>query len=158
MSCDIPVKDQFAFPWYKKGLNFACTQCGKCCTGAPGYVWVTELEILGMAEFLKISVPDFKKFYTKRLGQKYLLVERKSQGHSCVFYKDNRCQVYAARPLQCRAYPFWKENIHSEESWKQTAHECEGIHDEAPLVPFEAIEKWIQDQRTQNPDEHFVSN
>ena len=27
--------------WYRDGLRFECTRCGACCTGAPGYVWVT---------------------------------------------------------------------------------------------------------------------
>ncbi len=150
--------DRFEFPWYKNGLQFSCTQCGKCCTGSPGYVWLMEAEIFEMAEFLKITVSDFKKLYVRRLGQKYLLVEKKSDNHSCIFYQDQKCRVYAARPLQCRAYPFWQENVHSEKSWQQTAQECEGIHAEAPLVPFEIIEKWIQEQQKQNPDEHFVSN
>ena len=29
-------------PWYADGLPFTCTQCGDCCTGDPGYVWVTD--------------------------------------------------------------------------------------------------------------------
>ena len=24
-------------PWYQDGLQFRCTRCGNCCTGAPGY-------------------------------------------------------------------------------------------------------------------------
>ena len=33
-------KEVRAEPWYRDGLRFACTRCGACCTGAPGYVWV----------------------------------------------------------------------------------------------------------------------
>ena len=36
-------------PWYKDGLKFKCTQCGDCCTGAPGYVWVNQAEVEGIA-------------------------------------------------------------------------------------------------------------
>ena len=32
-------------PWYAEGLRFKCTECGQCCTGAPGYVWVNEEEV-----------------------------------------------------------------------------------------------------------------
>ena len=28
--------------WYSEGLRFECTQCGACCSGEPGYVWVDE--------------------------------------------------------------------------------------------------------------------
>ena len=55
-------------PWYKDGLRFACTQCGKCCTGSPGYVWITEEEVVKMAAFLKISVPEFMRTYTREVN------------------------------------------------------------------------------------------
>lgn len=32
-------------PWYAPGLSFTCTQCGNCCTGEPGVVWVSDEEI-----------------------------------------------------------------------------------------------------------------
>ena len=35
--------------WYRDGLQFECTQCGNCCTGDPGYVWVTPEEIKAIA-------------------------------------------------------------------------------------------------------------
>ena len=39
-----------AEPWYQDGLKFNCTQCGDCCTGAPGFVWVNQAEIEAMAK------------------------------------------------------------------------------------------------------------
>ncbi len=39
-------------PWYQDGLRFTCTMCGKCCTGDPGYVWVTDEELAALAKFL----------------------------------------------------------------------------------------------------------
>lgn len=150
------LKQQFQIPWYQGGLPFKCTQCGKCCTGESGYVWVSENEIKQMAEFICLSVSDFKRLYMRRIGQRWALVEKKSQNHSCVFYQDQKCKVYAARPLQCRTYPFWQENILTEANWKATAKECEGIHPEAPLIPTESIEKFLEEQRKQGPEEHFV--
>ena len=29
--------------WYADGLRFTCTQCGNCCTGQPGFVWICLL-------------------------------------------------------------------------------------------------------------------
>lgn len=128
------------FPWYKDGLNFKCTQCGKCCTGSPGYVWVDEDEIINMAQFLKISVKDFKRLYLRQKDNKYLLIEKKSQNYDCIFLKEGKCEVYKARPMQCRTYPFWPENLSSESSWNLAAQECEGISKEAPLISYEEIE------------------
>lgn len=109
-----------------------------------------------MAQFLALSSSTFKRLYVKRVGQRYALVEKKSQNHSCVFYQDQKCQVYAARPLQCRAYPFWQENIHSQQSWDETAKDCEGIQAEAPLVSYETIERFLEAQRKQSPHEHYI--
>src|SRR5688500_1701558 len=32
-------------PWFADGLSFTCTACGNCCTGGPGFVWITKEEI-----------------------------------------------------------------------------------------------------------------
>ena len=39
-------------PWYADGLQFTCTQCGDCCTGDPGVVWVTDEELKAIADHL----------------------------------------------------------------------------------------------------------
>ena len=39
-------------PWYADGLNFTCTQCGNCCTGGPGFVWISREEIVRLAAHL----------------------------------------------------------------------------------------------------------
>ncbi len=46
-------------PWYRDGLAFTCTQCGACCTGAPGYVWVDAAEIAALAALRGESVAKF---------------------------------------------------------------------------------------------------
>ena len=152
----VNLEKRFTLPWYRDGLPFSCTQCGKCCSGSPGFVWITEEEIVKMADFLKITLSIFKRMYTRRIGHRFALIEKKTQNHSCVFYKDKQCMVYLARPLQCKTYPFWQENLSSEESWKQAAKDCEGIHPEAFRIPHEKIEELLEAQRKQSPEEHFV--
>lgn len=149
---------KFSFPWYSEGLPFKCTQCGKCCTGSPGYVWVSVEEMAEMANGLNLTLSAFKRLYVRRIGNRYALIEKKSDNHSCIFYQEKQCRVYMNRPLQCRAYPFWKENLLSEESWKQTAIECEGIQPNSPIVSLESIEHLLEEQQNQNPDEHYVSS
>ena len=129
-----------AEPWYKDGLRFSCTQCGKCCTGSPGYVWIDDDEIEAMAEFLKISVEDFLERYTHRIEGRLSLLEH-PVNYDCVFLKDRQCQVYGARPKQCRTFPWWSENLKSRQAWKETAQRCEGIRDDAPLISLEEIKK-----------------
>jgi Fe-S-cluster containining protein len=130
-----------ALPWYKDGLRFECTGCGKCCTGSPGFVFVTEDEMRSMAEVLNISLELFKRKYTRMRGNRYALIEKKvSEGqYDCIFLDGKKCQVYQNRPTQCRTFPFWRENLNTEESWRQAACECEGIHEKAPLIPYSQI-------------------
>lgn len=134
-------------PWYKDGLRFQCTECGKCCTGSPGYVWVNEKDIAGMAEFLKISIELFKRKYLRLRHQRYALVEKKSQNNACIFLEGKKCMVYKARPIQCRTFPWWDENLNNEESWKLAGLNCEGINDQAPLVPYAKIEEQLHINR-----------
>ena len=128
-------------PWYKNGLRFQCTECGKCCTGLPGFVWISEEEMVAIATDLNISLDLFKRKYVRRRDNRYALVERKmpNNEYACIFLKDKKCQVYKSRPQQCRTFPWWQENLNTEESWKLAADECEGINDEAPLVPYSQI-------------------
>ncbi len=57
-------------PWYHRGLHFQCIGCGNCCTGEPGYVWVTKAEIEAMAAVLKISVEKFQRRYVRQVGNR----------------------------------------------------------------------------------------
>ncbi len=131
-------------PWYKDGLRFKCTECGKCCTGSPGNVWVSEQEMSSISKLLNISIELFKRKYVRQRNNRFALIEKKSQNNDCIFLKDNKCLIYQARPKQCRTFPWWRENLNSEDSWKSAAEDCEGINDKAPLVPLNEIEQMLQ--------------
>lgn len=127
-------------PWYKEGLRFKCTGCGKCCTGSPGYVWVNEEEIAAMALFLEISPSDFCKKYVRKAHNRLALIELKPN-HDCVFLRDKKCLVYGARPTQCKTFPFWPEHLKSKEAWESVKNECEGISEECDLIDQNQIEE-----------------
>lgn len=136
-----------ASPWYKEGLRFGCTQCGKCCTGSPGYVWIEEIDVEKMAEFLKISVKDFFSKYTRQVGDRLALLEN-PRNYDCVFLKNKMCQVYGARPKQCKTFPWWPEHLKSKQEWEETAKRCEGInHPDAPIVSLSDIENQLTIQQ-----------
>ncbi len=127
--------------WYKDGLRFKCTGCGQCCTGSPGYVWITPNEAQAMADHLKISLDEFLRKYTRRIGNRVSLKEH-SKTYDCVFLQGKKCTLYDVRPKQCRTFPWWPENLSSPESWKETAMRCEGVnHPDAPLISLGDIEK-----------------
>ena len=126
--------------WYEKGLRFSCTGCGKCCSGAPGYVWVTEEEIAAMAAHLKIAIDLFVRKYIRCIDSRLALIELKNRDYDCVFLHDSKCIIYEVRPHQCKTFPWWKENLSSEESWNEAAKSCEGIGPHGKLISFETIQ------------------
>lgn len=132
-------------PWYQEGLSFKCTGCGECCTGAPGYVWVSEQEVVSLAALLKISEETFLKTYTRRIGNRLSLIEH-PKTFDCVFLKDKKCQVYSERPEQCRTFPWWVENLENRAAWEETARRCEGInHPDSTLISLPEIQKHLPD-------------
>jgi Fe-S-cluster containining protein len=139
-------------PWYAKGLHFSCTGCGRCCTGSPGYTWVSVEEIEAMAQYLGLSVDDFGSKYLRRIGHRYALLER-AVTYDCILLKGKMCSVYPVRPTQCQTFPFWPGALKSAAAWQETASSCEGINENAALVPFDEIER--ERQRQENSDESF---
>mgnify|MGYP002637670099 CR=1 FL=1 len=128
-------------PWYKDGLRFECTQCGDCCTGAPGYVWVNQSEIAALAELIdEPDLAEFERKYVRKIGIRKSLIEY-SNG-DCVFFSNETrgCTVYSARPRQCRTWPFWDSNLRDEEAWEATCEVCPGSG-KGQLVQLEEIEE-----------------
>lgn len=136
-------------PWYAQGLRFKCTECGQCCTGTPGYVWVSEAEIQALANHLHLSTKEFAKQFLRYVDGRYALLEtpsnlEKPSNYDCIFLKDKKCQVYTVRPTQCRTFPWWAQNLASPEDWEAAASYCEGISSNAPLVPLSEIQSQLE--------------
>jgi len=127
-------------PWYKDGLKFTCSQCGDCCTGAPGYVWVNAAEIAEMAATLGMDVEAFEARYVRMVGIRKSLTERPNGDCELLDPKTRKCTAYQARPRQCRTWPFWESNIRTPEAWAETCLACPGSG-KGQLVPLEAIQK-----------------
>ena len=150
MKLDVLPTDDAEQPWYAEGLNFTCSQCGNCCTGGPGYVWISREEIVRLAEFLKITPQETVEKYCRKEGGRFSLTEFRNEAgnYDCVFLKEEkvrvpapggaagetvvqtrrRCTVYEVRPLQCRTWPFWPENLWSKKTWDHAAKRCHGMN------------------------------
>lgn len=125
-------------PWYRDGLRFTCSQCGDCCTGAPGFVWVHKGEIAALAGRLSLDVDEFERRYVRRVGVRKSLVELANG--DCVFFdgQARKCTVYEDRPRQCRTWPFWDSNIRTPDAWQRTCEVCPGSG-QGQLIPLEKI-------------------
>lgn len=122
------------FTWYDEGVHFKCTGCGRCCTGGPGAVWVSDEELAKIASYLQIPDEVCEKVYTRKLDGRRALKER-GPDYDCIFLQEKKlCTIYPVRPVQCQTFPFWPGVMRSREQWMQTAEQCEGINENAPLV------------------------
>lgn len=144
---ELPIVEEEK-PWYADGLKFKCTECGKCCTGEPGYTWISEEESSKIAAYLKISLEEFNKRYVRIVNRKPALLEC-HQTYDCIFLEDKKCQIYPVRPKQCRTFPWWPQHLKSREAWEQAARFCEGINAQAPTVPYETIQEQCDLQQWQ---------
>lgn len=138
-------------PWYANGLKFTCTQCGNCCTGGPGFVWISLEEITRLAAFLQIDEREALRKYCRKAGTRWSLKERRTpQGnYDCIFLKDlpaprsphnelslgdpiplqrRGCSIYPVRPIQCRTWPFWESNLSDPKMWDFASRKCPGIN------------------------------
>ena len=131
-------------PWYRNGLRFACTHCGKCCT-KKGYVWLEEEDIARLSLHFNLTREAFIQKYAKHCGFDLALLDD-FRSKDCIFLKDKKfCSVYEARPIQCRTFPWWPQNLKSAQDWEETKKECEGIdHQEAPLISLSEIKEQLQ--------------
>src|SRR5205085_3136626 len=94
-------------PWYADGLAFTCSQCGNCCTGPPGYVYISRVGIQRLAEHLKLPVEQGIETYCRPVVSRYSLKEKRCPGgYDCIFLqeggKQRQCSIYPVSPLQCR--------------------------------------------------------
>jgi Fe-S-cluster containining protein len=133
--------------WYADGLDFTCSQCGNCCTGAPGYVYLNREEIRRLAEHLNLTPQQTIDQYCRKVGSRISLKEKRGRGgYDCIFleeiqatrrpegadhditYTKRICSIYNVRPLQCRTWPFWDGNLASKENWNAAAQRCPGMN------------------------------
>jgi uncharacterized protein len=112
-------------PWYREGLRFTCTRCGHCCTGEPGYVWVSPEELAALADYLEQPVEQVFAQNVRVVNNEMSLIER--PGGDCVFWdRQKGCTVYPVRPTQCRTWPFWESTTRTKADWKRTQATCPG--------------------------------
>ena len=116
-------------PWYKDGLQFECKVCGRCCTGGSGYVWVSQEEIDLIATQMGLTPLMFEQVFVWTVRAKQRSLKEYPNG-DCVLLSDQThcCRVYAERPIQCRTWPFWQQNLVSPNTWAAVAATCPGCN------------------------------
>jgi len=101
----------------------ACATCRGTCCRWGGYVWITEEEMMDIAQFRGMELGVFADTYVRAASGRLSLQDRLIDGEyvwdrlidgeyvCCMFdIYDNKCTIYEHRPTQCRTFPFWKSN------------------------------------------------
>lgn len=113
-------------PWYRDGIRFECQGTGRCCTarGDYGHVYLSADEAGAAAALLEMSLTDFEDAFCRfDDGERELRFQR----GACVFLDGHQCSIYEARPVQCRTWPFWPENLKKKAWDRDVAPFCAGV-------------------------------
>ncbi len=133
-------------------FRFECSRCNNCCGGQPGYVWLSEEDLDTLCKYMQMGRLEFAEMYCRLvdLGSKVTLSLKEKRNFDCIFLGKNGCEVYEARPSQCRTYPLWEHIIKNRESWEKEHAECPGIG-RGSLISAAKIQASIQNRRNNPP-------
>ena len=113
----------------EKGIRFECQGSGNCCVsrGTYGFVYLSKKDIKKLSIGFKTTEKNFVKNYCQKTDGFIHLKELKKNNGNCIFLKDNKCTVYKSRPIQCRTWPFWPENMNTKTWNNDIAKNCPGV-------------------------------
>lgn len=113
--------------FWANGIQFECQGSGKCCVshGDYGHVYLTKKDRQALAAQLQMKTAAFtRKHCDQKLGVWKL---KDTESGECRFLEGRRCGVYAARPTQCRTWPFWPEILNAKTWAKEVQSFCPGV-------------------------------
>jgi Fe-S-cluster containining protein len=99
-------------------LKFRCTGCGNCCKDPllpltdQDVVRITERTGAQAGDFVRwvdrngIEMDDEPEAFVRLRQGKRVMIMRQRPGGCHFLGKDDRCSIYASRPLGCRIFPF----------------------------------------------------
>ena len=113
----------------EKGIRFECQGSGNCCVsrGTYGFVYLSKKDIKKLSIRFKTTEENFVKNYCQKTDGFIHLKELKKNNGNCIFLKNNKCTVYKSRPIQCRTWPFWPENMNAKTWNNDIAINCPGV-------------------------------
>ena len=91
-------------------VSFHCQRCGNCCR-RRGEVQVTDAECQTIAGVLELPEPIFTEAFTRLRADRQGLALAERPDGACIFLEEDPigCQIQAAKPRQCRDFPFtWR--------------------------------------------------
>ena len=136
--------------WWADGVSFQCQpDCGRCCDQPGGIVYLAPTDAEKLAEHAGMDVEAWlRRDCTKTLDGRYILRSRQGDGICIYLNEKKQCNVYQVRPQQCKAFPWWSENLRSKRSWNKVKESCPGLTaDDAIIISGEEIRLHVQADR-----------
>lgn len=133
------------------GVRFACqASCGRCCDEPGGIVYLSPDDASRLAEHAGLSVEAWLERDTRQtFDGRYVLKSRESDGVCIHLNEQKQCDIYEVRPQQCKAFPWWGENLATPSAWEKTKSSCPGIDaEDAILVDGQTIRLNVFSDRT----------
>jgi len=116
-------------------FRFECQPgCTECCTH-PGDVHLTPGDVTRIAAYLGIAEAEFRRRYCAQDEGGLRLA---NPHKPCIFVREGGCSIHEVKPLQCRTFPFWPENVKNKRSWKALRRYCPGVG-AGPILPRDFV-------------------
>jgi len=128
-----------------QGIKFECQGSSNCCVsrGSYGYVYLSKKDVKKLAYYKNLNIDKFINLYCEKDDGLIRFKEKEINGN-CQFLKNKKCNVYEARPTQCRTWPFWSENMNAKKWNKDIAKFCPGIG-KGKIIKKDTINKFIKE-------------
>lgn len=113
--------------WGKKGgksllvgkVYYQCQRCTNCCKW-PGFVKLTEQDIVNIAAWLGVSEYEFIQSHTRLRPLRDGLALIDQEDGACIFLEGGDCAIQPVKPVQCRGFP----NTWNFPGWREV---CEAV-------------------------------
>jgi Fe-S-cluster containining protein len=119
-----------------EGVAFRCQpNCGRCCDQPGGIVYLSPDDAERLAGHAGLDVEAWLERHTRKtFDGRYVLKSREEDGVCIHLNEQKQCSIYEVRPQQCKAFPWWGENLATPAAWGTTKTACPGIDAEDAIV------------------------
>jgi Fe-S-cluster containining protein len=119
-----------------EGVAFRCQpNCGRCCDQPGGIVYLSPDDAERLSEHAGLDVEAWLERDTRKtFDGRYVLKSREEDGVCIHLNEQKQCSIYEVRPQQCKAFPWWGENLATPAAWGTTKTACPGIDAEDAIV------------------------
>ena len=121
-------------------IRYLCQRCTNCCRW-PGFVRLTDADIVRISHYLGLSEYDFIQQYTVLRPDRQGLALRSGSTGDCIFLSGRDCIINPVKPAQCSGFPNewnfpgWRDCCEAVEIWDETARVGRASR---PSVPFQS--------------------